>query len=604
MGTPVNSAAGGAFVIDYDEMTDFGFRMQSQVSTWGEQLGAIRDQLEVITGMDSFKGRAAESVKSYLSEIHYVILFSLGDILNELYTRFLLYKDGYYSTIDSNNHAKLSETVLTDSIQAFSASWADFEASNVRIHNTADSIHDIMNAYPPEAYGVLDAYSMVLEKLKNLQTDVTGYESEHLAGDFTNLDALVSSLRTFIAEYQAKDNHSVASYVTGSIASSVSLGALGEALFCSGSDREFLAGAVEAANLREQARFEVLQAEWAKEREEQGWLNLLVGGLIVVGGIFCIVATAGLATPLVVAGAIAGSATVIYGASNMVAAAQDIYYGAHGDYSTTAFNPMRDTIFEWVFGPEGKQQAWDTFGTVAIAASTVMTLGAGAISASSAAANAGTSVFRAVGVYGAKTAVSIGAGYLGGVGAKEAALFFGADETVANIFGVIGGTTAGIATGIGAQRIDQAYNLSGFYQPVIEPVIEPVAEPKPPDLPEFDNKTTHGVLRTADGQDIPFQSGNADPRYSNYVSASHVEGKAALYMGENGITDATLYTNNTNGTCGFCDKMLSTLLPEGSQMTVVPPTNAVANNASAVAVPKTYVGNSAIPKVNPKFIIP
>jgi hypothetical protein len=35
-------------------------------------------------------------------------------------------------------------------------------------------------------------------------------------------------------------------------------------------------------------------------------------------------------------------------------------------------------------------------------------------------------------------------------------------------------------------------------------------------LPKFDKKTTYGVLITNEGDVVPLQSGDADPRYSNY----------------------------------------------------------------------------------------
>jgi hypothetical protein len=58
-----------------------------------------------------------------------------------------------------------------------------------------------------------------------------------------------------------------------------------------------------------------------------------------------------------------------------------------------------------------------------------------------------------------------------------------------------------------------------------------------------------------------------------------------------------VFHNNTNGTCGYCDTMLSTLLPEGANMRVIPPSNAVPNNSRAVAEPRNYVGNSNNPKL-------
>jgi len=115
-------------------------------------------------------------------------------------------------------------------------------------------------------------------------------------------------------------------------------------------------------------------------------------------------------------------------------------------------------------------------------------------------------------------------------------------------------------------------------------------------LPAYDGKTTHGVLTTNEGDTVHLTSGNADPRYANYPAASHVEGKAAIAIRDSGSSGGTVEHNNTGGTCGFCNAQLPTLLPEGAQLTVVPPANAVPANSRAVAVPTTYVGNANEPK--------
>ncbi len=72
-------------------------------------------------------------------------------------------------------------------------------------------------------------------------------------------------------------------------------------------------------------------------------------------------------------------------------------------------------------------------------------------------------------------------------------------------------------------------------------------------------------------------------------------------MNDNSIANGTLYHNNTNGTCGFCNNMTSTFLPEGATLTVIPPANAIPNNSRAIAVPKTYVGNDKTPKVSSRY---
>jgi hypothetical protein len=54
--------------------------------------------------------------------------------------------------------------------------------------------------------------------------------------------------------------------------------------------------------------------------------------------------------------------------------------------------------------------------------------------------------------------------------------------------------------------------------------------------------------------------------------------------------------NNTNGTCGYCNTQVETLLPTNATLTVNPPSNAVANNSRAQAGTTVYVGNERDPK--------
>ena len=115
-------------------------------------------------------------------------------------------------------------------------------------------------------------------------------------------------------------------------------------------------------------------------------------------------------------------------------------------------------------------------------------------------------------------------------------------------------------------------------------------------MPEFDGKHTAGVMIDSNGEMYSLRSGGADPMHRNYGSAGHVEGKAALLMRKDDKTSAIVVHNNTNGTCGFCNSQIPTLLPTGAKLTVMPPSNAVANNKWAAASPKTYVGNANSPK--------
>lgn len=68
-------------------------------------------------------------------------------------------------------------------------------------------------------------------------------------------------------------------------------------------------------------------------------------------------------------------------------------------------------------------------------------------------------------------------------------------------------------------------------------------------LPEYDGSTTHGLLITSDGQEVYFNSGNGDPRYTNYTNNGHVELKSSR---ENDVSSGVVYHNNTEGTGKQC----------------------------------------------------
>jgi hypothetical protein len=53
------------------------------------------------------------------------------------------------------------------------------------------------------------------------------------------------------------------------------------------------------------------------------------------------------------------------------------------------------------------------------------------------------------------------------------------------------------------------------------------------------------------------------------VTRTHVEGDAAAYMRQHGITSGTLYINNPE-ICSSCNKLLPRMLAEGSSLTVIP----------------------------------
>jgi hypothetical protein len=112
-------------------------------------------------------------------------------------------------------------------------------------------------------------------------------------------------------------------------------------------------------------------------------------------------------------------------------------------------------------------------------------------------------------------------------------------------------------------------------------------------LPKFDGKTS-GILFTNEGRIIELKSGTPDPAYSIYPAAKHVEGKAAIWIRENGSSGGVVFHNNPNGTCRGCNSNIPTLLPEGATLYALPEAGTMARR-SWTDIRKPYIGNSAQP---------
>ena len=146
-----------------------------------------------------------------------------------------------------------------------------------------------------------------------------------------------------------------------------------------------------------------------------------------------IIGTAGMATPIVVGGAVAGGGTIAFGVSDAVEGAQDINYGINGNIDTQSINGIRDTLFK------GNQQAYNiTENAFAFTSSAMVPIAA--------AERAGNLTFRSASVIVTRLAVSDAAGS----GAQAATMKFTGNRALS----MFAGMTASTLTGYGLNTAD------------------------------------------------------------------------------------------------------------------------------------------------------
>ena len=301
-------------------------------------------------------------MRRYLVEVHGTLLQTLVNLMNDYSTNLLLYKDGYYQ-IDGDLHTKLPSKVFTNLHSALKSSRDDLKSEIEVLNTTKDKISDLVSYEGSSHTSTVMNYNFLMNQLKNLDTSITQYESNHASQDLVAFKELLAATKALITEHAGK-TRTVGTYQSGDFAKLQSVQRFAMAYQQATKQMESRVERVQAAQERDKARFEALAAE---DRAKNGWKDLAIGVVTVAIGALAIWATMGAATPLVVgAGLTAGIGTAAYGASNAGEGIHNIQLGNAGDAHTKSYNLIRDTLFM------GNDKLYHDVGNVFVTASAIM----------------------------------------------------------------------------------------------------------------------------------------------------------------------------------------------------------------------------------------
>ena len=347
-----------SYNIKFDDITSVQVESQKTINAWGESVASLNKAMTDFINNKNLQGQAISSMRNYLVEVHGTLLQTLVNLMNDYSTNLLLYKDGYYQ-IDSHLHTKLPG-------QEFTRLHSDLKGSRDKLKNeiellntTKDKISDLVSYDGSSHTSTVMDYNFLMNQLKNLDSSITQYESNHASQDLVAFKELLAATKALIAEHAGK-TRTVGTYQSGDFAKLKSVQRFAIAYKQATQQMESRVERVKAAQERDKVRFEALA------RSDKGWKDMAVGALTIIVGVTAIVVTLGSATPLVVAGGIVGLGTTAYGASNMYEADQDIKLGNAGDIQTKAGNPIRDTLFM------GNDKLYHDVGNVFVTASAIM----------------------------------------------------------------------------------------------------------------------------------------------------------------------------------------------------------------------------------------
>ena len=388
------------FQVKYEEITSIRELILAQLDRWIEQIDAVRSSIVEIATMPEMHGEAAEHVRSYMWDYHMNLANMIKDTIETYRSSFILYTDWYYN-IDSDQMAEMSQDSMEGLEENIQGARSDFDAVAEEVADIERELSAYLDVGRFSTTCMESCFDNALAGVQNVRTQIGEYEEAHSHADMYPIDMMVGYLRSIIGGQLGGSSATISAYDASVVNATESFQL---AQMMDGMLSTYLEQVKDRVNSCEEF-YELQQQQWQESirlRTEEGIVKTLVGvGTMILGGML-VVATCGMALPLVATvGVMAiGAGTAAYGFSNTVEGGQDVYAGVTGDPRMVSVNPIRDTLFA------SNPELYYLIGNaLTISASMILTGGM----AANAAVSAGTSIGRAVVTEYAKQGLTVAA---------------------------------------------------------------------------------------------------------------------------------------------------------------------------------------------------
>lgn len=265
---------------------------------------------------------------------------SYGEYYNEL------------NSIDGNTYARF----VQDQIQELSDKASDVEPTfsdvDGGVKAALGSVSDIVSVTAPDVSGLTGVLSDITQETNTLIEDVSTSETNGKSKADAAAE-LLASAEAFLQQIEGGSAGGGMSYVPADFFTTQAASDLLDKpdTFSNSSyaNNDYVQQQIEqtgnSISDHDQTRFE----DAKKAAEQNSILEIVEGVGVVIAGAAAIVCTAGAATPVVVAFALTGGATMLFGAADVAEGLQDAHRSFNArdwdDLNSRSFNFVRDTVF-------------------------------------------------------------------------------------------------------------------------------------------------------------------------------------------------------------------------------------------------------------------
>lgn len=344
----------GQYKIMYSSMDQFYDQTNGRMAEWVSQLEPWVKACENLGNMECYQGKSAESVKTYLKEVHMTLLTSIQQAIQLYRTKYLFYREGYYD-IEGDLYAVIPQKTLLSVKDRMKTEIEDVSDSSLIVQTSLLNVSDLIALQAPNSYYLKDSMEEVKQNVTDFNQNIIDYEAQHKSEANGELADLLQSLFATLTEYYTNGTN-VTSYQSGDCFGNSHMPKLCQHVLTTNEYLKENAEEIELAEVKMQEVFAQQYEDACKAREEKGALNTLIGGVAFITGVLAIVGSGGMATPIVIGAWVTGGSTALYGASKAIEGIQDIHYGRTKNLTSQSLNFIRDTVFQ------GNQDAYDKWG--------------------------------------------------------------------------------------------------------------------------------------------------------------------------------------------------------------------------------------------------
>ena len=257
----------------------------------------------------------------------------------------ILYQDWYYQ-LETDMCARMSQSCMEELEQKLIEGRTTFSATAEAIHQIERELSPYMDAGSFYSRGVDGAYETAQNVVTTLKTAIGEYEEYHKNNDFSYTNEMLESMGRIIQGQLRGSGANIRNYQPGSLKQTEAYQKAGAV----NRMQEMYIGLVKEEVEASEANYVERKEAWEEElrkRKEQELIHIIEGIGIMIVGTYVTITTMGAGLPMVVTAAevVLGSTATVYGASNNMEALSNLYQAMGGDARSTAFNPIRDTIF-------------------------------------------------------------------------------------------------------------------------------------------------------------------------------------------------------------------------------------------------------------------